>query len=327
MSIKELGEFGLIEQLAQNTIVEQQSVIVGIGDDAAAVVPRAGTVQLLTTDMLVEGIHFKLEWMTLFQLGYKAMAVNISDIAAMGGYPKQALVSIAIPANYEANGIIELYNGMKQCCHEYTVNIVGGDTVASLAGLVINVSMLGEVFPDKMVRRSGAQVGDIVAVTGTLGNSAAGLDVLLRENGAGTEANALLQAHLLPRPQVAAGQMLASYGATSMNDISDGLASEISEIAAASGVGIELYAQDIPLSEDLRGYAGVKALDYALYGGEDYELVFTISPQNYKRIAEQKKIDIMITKIGLVCAKQEVLLIDAQGNRTDLKPQGYNHFR
>ncbi len=326
MSIKELGEFGLIEQLAKNTIVENKSVIIGIGDDAAAVVPRAGMTQLLTTDMLVEDIHFKLEWITLFQLGYKAMAVNISDIAAMGGYPKQALVSIAIPAQYGAEDIIELYSGMKQCCREYTVNIVGGDTVASITGLVINVTVLGEVFPDYMVRRSGAQIGDVVAVTGTLGDSAAGLDILRKEIS-GIGANNLVQAHFLPKPQVAVGQILASCGATSMNDISDGLASEINEIAKASGVGIELIASNIPLSKDLLNYAGAKALDFALYGGEDYQLVFTISPQNYNKIAQQQKTDIMITKIGQVCNNHEVVLIDDQGNRQELRPQGYNHFR
>jgi thiamin-phosphate kinase len=171
MKLNEIGEFGLIDLIKPGTIVDSSSIIAGIGDDAAVILPRPHQLQLMTADMLVEGIHFELNTTSGWQLGYKGMAVNFSDIAAMGGIPRQALVSIAIPPTMAVEFVVDMYEGMKEICREYQVNIVGGDTVASLQGLVFNVTVLGEASPATIVRRSGAQVGDIVAVTGTLGNS------------------------------------------------------------------------------------------------------------------------------------------------------------
>lgn len=331
MQLKEVGEFGLIDLLKDNTIFDSSSVVVGIGDDAAVVLPAPRQLQLLTADMLVENVHFKLSTTAPWQLGYKAMAVNLSDIAAMGGIPKHAVVSIAIPQQLELEFIKGLYEGMKEICREFSVNIIGGDTVSSPHGLVINVTVAGEVEAANLVRRSGAQLGDLVVVTGTIGNSAAGLDLLTRGNWEDYSfAWPLVTAHLTPRPQVKVGRALAEIGATSMDDISDGLASEANEIADASGVGIVIRESDIPLAPQLYEAAALfdkKPVDYALYGGEDFQLLFTIGPEQYQRLTELD-FDIKLTVIGEVIDKQAgVLLIDKEGRTTTLKPHGYNHFR
>ena len=176
MLIEHIGEFGLIDLLKKNTINAPQSVIAGIGDDAAVLLSTPKQLQLLSTDMLVEAVHFDLKTTTPCQLGYKAIAVNISDIAAMGGLPRHVVISLALPRSIDVEFVDNLYSGMKEICKEFDVNIVGGDTVSSPQGIVINVALLGEVEPALLLRRSGAQQGDIVAVTNTLGNSAAGLE-------------------------------------------------------------------------------------------------------------------------------------------------------
>jgi thiamin-phosphate kinase len=285
--LEKLGEFGLIDLIKEDTISEQGSVVLGIGDDAAVLLPTPRQLLLITTDMLVESVHFDLATTTPWQLGYKAIAVNLSDIAAMGGVPRHAVVSVALPPATPSDFVVNLYQGMKEICHEFGVNIVGGDTVSSPNGLVINVAVTGEVEPVNLVRRSGAQAGDIVAVTGCLGNSGAGLDLL--KAGAWEDfdfAWPLVTAHLSPRPQVKTGGIVAAAGATSMDDISDGLASEAHEIAKASGVGVRLYAEQIPLAGEVKEAAaklGKEALDYALYGGEDFQLLFTMEPRKDRK--------------------------------------------
>ncbi|MDD4600333.1 Thiamine-monophosphate kinase [bioreactor metagenome] len=331
MELKQVGEFGLIDLLKDNTIFDSSSVVVGIGDDAAVTLPTPRQLQLLTADMLVEGVHFALETTAPWQLGYKAVAVNLSDIAAMGGTPKHAVISIAVPKHTQLDFLTNLYDGMKEICREFGVNIIGGDTVSSPQGLVINVTVAGEVEPTNLVRRSGAQIGDIVVVTGPIGNSAAGFDLLTKGNWEDYDfAWPLVTAHLTPRPQVKAGRVLAEYGATSMDDISDGLASEANEIASASGIGLIIRAADIPLSPEMIQAAGLfekQAIDYALYGGEDFQLLFTIKPDQYRLLANQD-IGVQLTAIGEVVEKAAgVVLIDRNGNRTALEPRGYNHFR
>lgn len=327
MKLRDVGEFGLIDIIAPGTIVNGAGVVTGIGDDAAVLVPAAGKYQLLTTDMLVEDVHFTLATTSLRQLGYKALVVNISDIAAMGGIPRHAVVAVALPPRLEVEAVVALYDGLKEAGREFTVNIVGGDTVSSREGLVINVTLLGEAGPHGVIRRSGAQVGDVVGVTGTLGDAAAGLALLAA--GAGDKydfAPPLLAAHRQPRPQVAAGLALAAAGVSSMDDISDGLASEAHEIARASGVGLRLQAEAVPLSPAVRAAAaalGRPALDWALYGGEDFQLVFTISPDRLAAAA----VPVPITVIGeVVPPAQGVVLVTRQGT-VPLEARGYNHFR
>lgn len=329
--LEKLGEFGLIDLIKEDTISDQGSVVLGIGDDAAVLLPTPRQLLLITTDMLVESVHFDLATTTPWQLGYKAIAVNLSDIAAMGGVPHHAVVSLALPPTTSPDFVVNLYQGMKEICHEFGVNIVGGDTVSSPKGLVINVTVTGEVEPVNLVRRSGAQAGDIVAVTGALGNSGAGLDLLAAGEWEEFDfAWPLVTAHLSPRPQVKTGPLLASAGATSMDDISDGLASEAHEIAKASGVGVKLYAKQIPLADELREAAaklGKQALDYALYGGEDFQLLFTMEPRKFDELLKAKP-ELQLVKIGeIVDAGEGVVLIDEDGDSQAIEAKGYNHFR
>lgn len=329
MKLKEIGEFGLIDLIKEGTIIDQAGVVAGIGDDAAVFQPSPRMYQLLTTDMLVENVHFLLDKTTPVQLGYKALAVNISDIAAMGGRPRHAVVSLGLPPWLPVEFVVAIYDGMKEICREFAVNIVGGDTVASPHALIINAAVTGEVEPGGLLRRSGARPGDAVVVTGTLGDSAGGLDLLQRTDWAELDfAWPLVTAHLTPRPQVAIGRQLAGWGATSADDISDGLASEANELAKAGGVGIRLYADRIPMSSQLVAAAvclGREPLDYALYGGEDYQLVFTIGQDNLSRLAGKGG---PLTVVGEVTDKQAgVVLVGAGGKASPLKPRGYNHFR
>lgn len=329
--IEEIGEFGLIDLIKQDTIQNPGCVITGIGDDAAVVLPAPRQLQLLTTDMLVESVHFDLRTTTPWQLGYKAIAVNLSDIAAMGGTPRHVLVSLAINKQVSPDFVVNLYEGMKEICREFSVNIVGGDTVATPGGVVINVAAMGEVEPGNIVRRSGANPGEIVAVTGKLGNSGGGLDLLLAGDWEDHDfAWPLVTAHLTPRPQVKAGKLLGLAGASSLNDISDGLASEINEIAAASQVGIRLFAGQIPLSDELRAAAALfhkTSLDYALYGGEDYQLVFTMEKSKWREL-QATDLGVAVTLIGEVTKPHTgVVLINETGEEQPLAARGYNHFR
>lgn len=331
LKVKQVGEFGLIDLIKQDTLVREDQVIAGIGDDAAVLRPDRRKLQLLTTDMLVEEIHFKWETISPWQLGYKAMAVNFSDIAAMGGEPRHAVVSLAVNEKMDVEWIVGIYDGMKAICREYGVNIVGGDTVASPTGMVINVAVLGEVAPEHLLLRSGAKVGDLVLVTGTLGDSSGGLDLLTRKDWQKSAfAARLVRAHRQPKPQVQAAIAIASCGASSMDDISDGLASEANEIASASKVGMRIYSKKVPLSPELRQAAemtGKTALDYALYGGEDYELLFTISPERVPQLGTTAA-GVNLTVIGeVVDSHCGVTLIQESGQTVDLEPKGYNAFR
>ena len=331
MNLKQIGEFGLIDLLKKDTIVDPANVVEGIGDDAAVLLSSPRQLQLITTDMMVEDIHFTTKTTTPWQLGYKSVAVNISDIAAMGGVPRHAVVSIAIPQHIDIEFITGLYGGMKEICREYGVNIVGGDTVSSPGGLVINVALLGEVEPSQLLKRSGAQSGDLVVVTGTLGNSGAGLELLTRGNWEEHEfAWPLVTAHLTPRPQVRAGRALGAAGASSADDVSDGLSSEVNEIASASKIGMRIYEDRIPLSPELRqaaAHLNKPAVDFALYGGEDYQLLCTINPQHYSDSLASEA-GMKLTVIGEVTpAEQGVVLIESDGRTRRLEPRGYNHFR
>lgn len=330
MEIREVGEFGLIDQIKENTIYDQASVLVGIGDDAAVTVPTPQRLQLLTTDMLVESVHFDLTSSSPYQLGYKAVAVNFSDIAAMGGKPKHVLVSIAIPSYVDVEFITKLYDGMKSICQEFGANLVGGDTVSTPGGLVINVAVTGEVMPEDVVRRSGAKVGHVVAVTGTLGDSALGLKLTTMAQWPNDDESALvlINRHLMPKPQVLLGQKIAQTKASSMNDISDGLASELNEIAKASHVGMHIEEKLIPISKESKKIAAalnINPYEAALYGGEDFQLVFTIDREKLAQL-QQENPELSLTLIGEVVAETGVTLL-RENQRSALEPKGYNHFR
>lgn len=324
MNINSVGEFGLIDLIKQDTISDPGAVVIGIGDDAAAFWPAQDRLQLLTADMLVETVHFDLQWITPWQLGYKALAVNISDIAAMGGRPRQAVVSLALPKRCSVEFVLELYQGMKAIGREFGVNIVGGDTVSSPNNLVINVALTGDVVERNMIRRSGANPGELVLVSGTIGDSAAGLEWLL-SGGKPEFQSHLVAAHVMPQPQVTIGQAAASAGATAMDDISDGLASEANEISSASKMGVVIYSEKLPISAELRKFAselGRDPVDYALYGGEDYQLLITMPAHAAMQFCHTYG----CTVVGEVTSSRGVIL-ETRGVRKKLEPKGFDHFR
>lgn len=316
-------------------------VVAGIGDDAAVVTSPDGHEWLLAMDTMVEEIHFRPESMGDADIGYKALAANVSDIAAMGGIPRYALVSVSVPPSWEADRINAVFDGLYACADEYDVAIVGGDTTASMQHLVIAVALAGTVPAGQAVRRSGAKPGDFVFVTGPVGLSAGGLYGLLNYGRADCRGRRpvlppperLVQAHRRPRPSVRAGRLLAERGwATSLNDISDGLASECQEIAEASGLQVVLREAALPLSGELAAYAsdcGTDPLEWMLYGGEDYVLVGTAAPDRETEIREAFRAEgLPFFVVGHTEAgTPAVELLTPGGQRKRLEKRGYNHFR
>jgi len=323
MLIKDIGEFDLIRKMSAGLVSTGRPIIAGIGDDSAVLPSSADRLQLVTTDMLVENVHFRLDFAEPFQIGWRSIAVNISDIAAMGGEPTYAFISIALPRDTTVEFVDELYSGMQKIATEYSVDIVGGDTV-SAPQIVINVALLGEVESKNLVLRSGAKAGDALVVTGDLGGSEAGLTILM--DGLPLKG---IEKHLMPVPRVQEGRLLARSGyVTSMIDISDGLASEVHHICEASGTGAELHMDSIPLSDNVRQvaeHAGKQPYDFALYGGEDYELLFTCQQDKVLEMLESCRTKLTI--VGqIVETPNHVTIEDSSGNIVPLKPRGYDHF-
>jgi len=338
MKISEIGEFGLINRISKDTIINPKNILLGIGDDCAAYYASPDKIVLATCDMLVENIHFTLSTCSPRQLGRKAMAVNISDIASMGGIPCQALLSLGTASSTSVEFIDQLADGMKEEAKLFEVNIVGGDTVRSPLGLVINITLIGEVEPDLIVKRSTAKPGDLIMVTGELGGSAAGLILLLEEKKYSSVplniAEEVKSAHLSPVPRIKEGRIIARERlANSMIDISDGLASDLTQICGASAVGAKVYASKIPIlsaAKEVGGLIKRSPLDLALYGGEDYELLFTVSPKKADDVIKllKKELGTRVSVIGEIKEEQEgIKLEDLQGKVSDLQPKGYNHFR
>lgn len=332
MKLSELGEFNLIKLLTKDLVCDPRSIIRGVGDDTAVLKTGAGVWLLFTTDMMVEGVHFSLSYSTWQQVGWKALAVNLSDIAAMGGRPTHSLVSLGIPYGLEPDALVELYAGLREAAKKYRVNIVGGDTVSSPRQLVINVVLLGEVEAGKAVYRSGARPGDRVYVTGTLGAPAAGLHLFKdSELSCSPEVEEYCRkAHTMPQPRVEAGSILAGCGISAMDDISDGLASEMHEICDASGVGCIIREQDLPVDRRVRvvaGKAGVDPLEWVLFGGEDLELVCTAGPDAEKKMKKALAgKDVKIRNVGEITASGKVMLERYNGEVIALSRGGYDHF-
>ena len=302
MDMRETGEFGFIDSIAGDTIYDASTVKVGIGDDCAVYATREDSDQLMTTDMMVEGIHFSGETMRPFDVGYRLGAANLSDIAAMGGRPRQATVAVAVPETYRTEDLIEIYEGLKAICGRYKVNIVGGDTVKTEGPLVLSVTVTGDVPKGEAVLRNGARRGDLVGVSGYPGSSSSGLAVILRKEEADYPFS--VAAHRRPEPRVAAGNALRKAGVTSMNDVSDGLARELNEIAFASGAELMIEEERIPLHEETRRIGGADALRHAWNGGEDFELVFTIGEDAWNRMPEEEKYAFGLTVIGRVLSRR-----------------------
>lgn len=334
-----MGEFGLIDKfhgLVKKTMkFHNKNVIVGIGDDAAVIKPNRKK-SLLTCDMLIEDVHFSAKSSDYFQIGYKSMAVNISDIAAMGGVPDYALVSLGIPENSSLKNIISLFNGICKCSSRYNVEVVGGDTVSSPCGLVINIALVGEISNknNKAALRSSARNKDKILVTGTLGDSAAGLKIAEKKKYYANYLKKLTRKFQMPVPRINESKVIMrSKRVHSMIDISDGLANEINHICRLSSTGAGIYEEKIPISAELLKFCSNSrktALKYALFGGEDYELLFTVPARYADDVvsAVGKKTGTNVTVIGDITDKfNKVKLIDSKDNTRDLKPEGYEHFK
>lgn len=328
MKLSNLGEFGLIHAIRAQFSQKSSGVKIGIGDDAAAVSFAPSRTLLASGDMLLEGVHFDLAYTDFYSLGWKSAAVNLSDIAAMGGVPRFFLTSIGIPSRITVERITDFYRGFKSLSKKHGVSLVGGDTCTSQNNLVISVTVLGEVEPSKIVTRCGANPGDHIFVTGSLGDSAAGLELLKAGGrGRGTGIRTLIQKHLRPVPRVEFGRAIAVSGcASAMIDISDGLSSDLLHICEQSKTGADIYAPSMPLSAALSNEHTLHhaPLHYALSGGEDYELLFTVPPAKRKNMLSLK---LPVSEIGVMTRKKGLVLSDAQGHSEPFQPSGYDHFR
>jgi len=335
--ISSLGEFGLIEHLTRNIEIQNASTVVGVGDDAA-VIDHFGKQTVVTTDLLIEGIHFDFMYTPLQHLGYKSVIVNLSDIYAMNATPTQITLSIGISNRMSLEALDEFYEGVYAACEKYGVDLVGGDTASSQKGFIISITAIGEVSPDKFVKRSTAKVGDLLCCTGDLGAAYLGLIILEREKkifleNPGVKADLEGEKYVIGRllkPEARKDQIeffqQAEIMPTSMMDISDGLSSEILHICRDSGVGCVLYEEKIPIAEDTRSAAFKFELDptaCALSGGEDYELLFTVSQQDYDKLVLNEQISV----IGYMTEPEKgSKIITKGGNTFDITAQGWNAF-
>jgi len=334
MTLKNIGEFGFIEAIRPGCLIRPDKVLKGIGDDAAVYAGNSNEIMLLTMDLLVERIHFIRKDTASFNLGRKALAVNMSDIAAMGGTPLDAFVGIAVPDDCSLDMLQGLYDGMKSIAAEFDVNILGGDTTGSKTDLVISICLTGCVPNGHVLYRHTACPGDRIYTTGRLGDSRAGLMIL--KNGAASESNtfdALITAHLLPRPHVREGRFLSlQAGVHAAIDISDGLSADIAHIAGQSGVGVRLYREKIPLSEPLKtfcGRFGLDPVDIALAGGEDYVLLVTADPEASEGIEERyhKVFGLPLFQIGEIVEAGRMELVGPDGGIETFRASGWDHFK
>jgi thiamine-monophosphate kinase len=336
--VSDYGEFGLIHHLTKNIEIHNVSTILGVGDDAA-VIDHFGKQTVVTTDLLIEGVHFDLTYTPLKHLGYKSIVVNLSDIYAMNATPTQVTVSIGISNRLSVEALEEFYDGIYAACEKYGVDLVGGDTASSQKGFIISITALGEVLPEKVVKRSTANKGDLLCCSGDLGGAYLGLLFLEREKrifleNPGVKPDLGGQDYVIGRllkPE-ARKEIIEFFESenilpTSMMDISDGLSSEILHICEKSAVGCTLYEDKLPIMENTRMAAFTFEMDptaCALSGGEDYELIFTIRPEDYEKVRQHPLISI----IGhMTDPEQSATIITKGGNTHKITAQGWNAFR
>ena len=333
--LSELGEFKLIDHLTKQTIIHHDSTVKGVGDDCA-VIDTGGQLSLVTTDLLVEGVHFDLSYMPLKHLGYKAVMVNLSDVYSMNGKAKQITVSIAVSNRFPLEALEELYAGIHLACKTYKVDLVGGDTTSSTKGLLISITAIGQVEKENIAYRSGAGFNDLLVVTGDLGAAYLGLQVLEREKqvfqvnpNAEHELdnyNYLVERQLKPEARKDIVKLLADLevSPTSMIDISDGLSSEILHLCKASKTGCQLYEDKIPLDQQVISTCEEFDIDstmVALSGGEDYELLFTVKQEDFPKIKANPNLSI----IGHMTDQPELIqLVTRGGQKVDITAQGWN---
>ncbi|MBI5193160.1 MAG: thiamine-phosphate kinase [Nitrospirae bacterium] len=363
MHIEKLGEFGFIRRIEKRFQTKvnavNDSIILGIGDDAAAINPARGKCLLFSTDTLREDIHFKREYASFYDIGWKSVAVSISDIAAMAGIPRYLLLSLAIPEKTSVKNLDDLLNGVKAITERYNVSLIGGNIARVYGGITVDTTVIGEVTKKRIIKRAGASPGDLIYVTGRIGCSAMGLALLqssllpLKKNpplcsrggmgGVFPDEAPLINTHLHPIPRVTEALIIgANRLATSMIDISDGLVSDLSHICEQSNVGACIYSNLIPLpelphtvTEKIKKRLAKSPLFYALYGGEDYELLFTVKQNNKQRLEKIfKREGIEITYIGEVVQKEAgISIIDEKGRKKKISMTrnsmnyGYDHFK
>ncbi|MGQ9572046.1 MAG: thiamine-phosphate kinase [Dehalococcoidia bacterium] len=332
MKVSELGEFGLIARLAAVFARGGQppGLLIGIGDDAAAW--RASGVQLVTTDTLIEGVHFRLSYVPWRDLGWNALAVNVSDIGAMGGMPEQALLTLALPLETEVADVDQFLAGMLEAGSEYGTAVVGGDIVAC-DRMMVTVMVIGRALADDqgeplLMTRSAAQPGDAIAVTGHLGDSAAGLRILLGERAGSAEAaDYLKRAHLHHRPPLSVGQMAAREGVRAAIDVSDGLLQDLGHVCQASGRGAVVHAERIPISPALRQAFPQDALALACGGGEDYQLLLIAPPEIIDRVRSKAEPPMAIIGEMVVDPEHRVRLVSEDGREVTPPSAGWDHLR
>jgi thiamine-monophosphate kinase len=328
VNVGELGEAGLIEVIREEIArvqPEDAAIAVGIGDDAA--VWRVGTsLAVATVDTLTQGVHFEFADTSWEQLGWKALAVNLSDVAAMGAAPRYALVALALPIDVKVERVRLLYQGLLDAAEMFHVSVVGGN-VSRAAVVSITVTLFGEADGEAVMRRDAARPGDAIAVTGQPGSAAAGL-ATLTEDGLPRDASGdhLREAFLRPYPRVREGQMLLKSGVRCAVDTSDGLAADLSNICRASGVGARLRLDGLPLDDYvMRTFGGERAIDLMLHGGEDYGLLFTGPPDVVAAVRDKLLCPVSI--IGEITAAPEIIVDDGKGGQRELEPFGWDHFK
>jgi thiamine-monophosphate kinase len=336
--LSSLGEFGLIDHLTKNIELQNVSSLLGVGDDAA-VIDHFGKQTVITTDLLVEGVHFDLMYTPLKHLGYKSVVVNLSDIYAMNAIPTQIVIAIGISNRFSLEALDEFYEGVYAACATYGVDLVGGDTTSSQKGFIVSVTAIGEVAPDKYVKRGTAQKGDLICVSGDLGGAYVGLLFLEREKKIYRESpnvqpdlegeSYVIGRLLKPEARKDIIEFLAKSAImpTAMMDISDGLSSEILHICKDSNLGCVLYEDKIPISEDMKNAAFKFEIDptaCALSGGEDYELLFTIPQSEYDKLTLNEQISV----VGYMTdADQGTTIVTKGGSKHEITAQGWNHLK
>jgi thiamine-monophosphate kinase len=334
--LEKLGEFGLIDHLTKSFEIQNETTLKGIGDDAA-VLKFQEEETVVTTDMLVEGVHFNLAYVPLKHLGYKSIIVNLSDIFAMNATPTQVLVSVAVSSRFPVEALEELYAGIQIACKKYNVDLIGGDTTSSTAGLIISVTAIGKAKPEELTYRNGANEHDLLVVSGDLGGAYLGLQVLERENQV-FKANPNMQPNLEEYEYIVGRQLKPEAGKhivdllkqlevnpTSMIDISDGLSSEIMHLSKHSGYGFKIYEEKIPLDPMVIKTAeefGINPITCALNGGEDYELLFTIAQSDFPKIKGNPN----LTVIGHTTEQNadNYLILNGSESAVPLTAQGWN---
>ena len=334
--ISELGEFKLIDKITKGVHLAHDSTKQGIGDDAAVLGHSNKNQQLISSDMLVEGVHFDPTYTPLKHLGYKAVVVNISDICSMNGLATHAVVCLGVPAKYSVEHINELYAGIKMACKNYSIDLIGGDTTTSTTGLIINITIIGDAKAEIITYRKGANPNDILVVSGDLGAAYLGLQILEREKEIFNKNNSqpalseyqyILARQLKPEARTDLVDIFhkLKIKPTSMIDISDGLSSDVMHICESSGVGVKIFEDNLPIAKETVAVAEelrISPTVCALHGGEDYELLFTIPASEYKKIEMVEE----VKTIGHITSSREIEVVAKTGQSIDLKQEGWDSF-